>query len=100
MTEISAQTWVENDRTDVPHRFVFVKIIRNPEIQVQIIRHPKVRSLLKYTVGNFVKMWSEMGRRGSVWAEKWMEMKPTRSRIIFKPIVYIKHPDFCIKKSR
>ena len=36
MTEISARTWVENDRTDVPHLFGFVKIIRNPENQVLI----------------------------------------------------------------
>ena len=41
MTEISARKWVENDRTDVPHLFGFVKIIRNPENQVQIIRNPK-----------------------------------------------------------
>ena len=71
MTEISARKWVENDRTDVPHLFGFVKIIRNPENQVQIIRNPKKSgpyALLKYTVANFVRNWSEMGRRGSVWA--------------------------------
>jgi hypothetical protein len=34
MTEISAQKWVENDRTDVPHLFGFVKIIKNHQNQV------------------------------------------------------------------
>ena len=47
MTEISARKWVENDRTDVPHLFGFVKIIRNPENQVQIIRNPKNLVLIK-----------------------------------------------------
>ena len=36
MTEISVQNLVENDRTDVPHLFGFVKIIRNQENQVLI----------------------------------------------------------------
>ena len=48
MTEISAQKGVENDRTDVPHLFGFVKIVRNPEI----------RSLLRYMVG----IWSKFGQ--------------------------------------
>ena len=36
MTEISVRNLVENDRTDVPHLFGFVKIIRNQENQVLI----------------------------------------------------------------
>ena len=36
MTEISARTWVENDRTDFPRLFGFVKIIKNPEVQILI----------------------------------------------------------------
>ncbi len=36
MTKISARNLVENDHTDVPHHFGFVKIIRNQENQVLI----------------------------------------------------------------
>ena len=36
MTEISARNLVQNDRTDVPHLFGFIKIIRNQETQVLI----------------------------------------------------------------
>ena len=47
MTEISARKWVENDRTGVPHLFGFVKIIRNPEKQVEIIRNLPNQVLIK-----------------------------------------------------
>ena len=49
MTEISARNLVENDRTDVPHLFGFVKIISE-----------KIRSLLGYMVGNLVEELSSL----------------------------------------
>ena len=59
MTEISARKWVENDRTDVPHLFGFVKIIRNPENQV----------LIKIYGWHLVKIWSrsEDGKKVKIW---------------------------------
>ena len=55
MTEISARNSVENDRTDVPHLFGFVKIIRNQENQV----------LIKIYGWHLVKIWSrsEVGQK-------------------------------------
>ena len=55
MTEISARNLVENDRTDVPHLFGFVKIIRNQENQV----------LTKIYGWRLVKIWSrsEVGQK-------------------------------------
>ena len=48
MTEISARKWVENDRTDVPHLFGFIKIIRNQEDQI----------LIKIYGWHLVEIWS------------------------------------------
>ena len=97
MTEISARKWVENDRTDVPHLFGFVKIIRNPENQVQIIRNPKNQVLIKIYGWQFGQnlAWNGSPWLGLGW--KWVEMNPTRSRIIFKPIFYIKIQIFILK---
>ena len=55
MTEISARKWVENDRTDVPHLFGFVKITKNI----------KIHSLLRYMVCNLVEKLSrwEFGQK-------------------------------------
>ena len=48
MTEISARNLVENYRTDIPHLFGFVKIIRNQETPV----------LIKIYGWHLVKIWS------------------------------------------
>ena len=67
MTVLSARTWVENDRTGVPHLFGFVKIIRNPENQVQIIRNPKNQVLIEIRLAiwsKFVLKWVAVARFG------------------------------------
>ena len=55
MTEISARNLVENDRTDVPHLFGFVEVIRNQEHQV----------LLNIYGWHLIKKWSrsEVGQK-------------------------------------
>ena len=59
MTEISARKCVENDRTDVPHLFGFVKINRNPDNQ----------GLIKIYGWHLVKIWSrsEVGQKVKIW---------------------------------
>ena len=90
MTEISARKWVENDRKDVPHLFGFVKIIRNPENQVQIIRNPKNQVLIKVYGW---QIWSTFGLKWVAVARIGLKLggnEATRFRIIFKPDFYMK----------
>ena len=58
MTEISARNLVENDRTDVPRLFGFVKIIRNQENQVLInIYGWHLVNIKRSEVGQKIKNW-------------------------------------------
>ena len=59
MTEISARKWVENDRTDIPHLFGFIKIIRNQEHQVlvKIYGWHLVEKRSRLEDGQKVKIW-------------------------------------------
>ena len=96
--------WAENWWKMIVRTFrIFLGLSKSSEIQKiksKSSEIPKIWSLLKYTVGNLVKIWPEMGRRGSVWAEngwKWIPRGPgsflNRFFILKIQIFILKTPD-------